>query len=279
MDETTPIPKKRFGSNRILNIFFIIAFSFIFLYYTLSGPTWNQSLANREATIIHVSPDETLTSVTKELEAKKVVRQAEALKIFVYLFKGGRNVASGDYLFNVRIPVWRVAWMLARGEHGVDPVRITIKEGATLDDMALVYGTELQAFRRDLFMSDPKSTEGYLFPDTYFFFPLTTSDEIVDQMSADFTKRIAPLKTDISNSGHSLDEIITMASLVQKEAQGESDAPIVAGILWKRIKNHMPLQVDADRSTYASMGLPAEPTRCHQSGAVSPRFALSLLSA
>src|SRR5689334_433562 len=115
MDETTPEIPKRFGSNRILNIFFIVAFSIIFLYYMLSAPISSQSIANRQGTTIHVAKSETLTSIANELETKKIVRQATALKFFVTFFGAGRKVPRGDYLFTENAPVWRVAWDLARG--------------------------------------------------------------------------------------------------------------------------------------------------------------------
>ena len=60
-------------------------------------------------------------------------------------------------------------------------------------------------------------------------------------------------------SGKSLLEIITMASILQGEASGENDIGIISGILWKRISLGMPLQVDVDKNTYTSKGLPSDP--------------------
>ncbi len=259
MNEIVPEVRKKFGNNKILNIFFIVAFALIFIYYMTWAPVWNQSIANRQGTLIHIASGETLTSIALDLKSHNIVRRVTALKFFVTVFGSRRNVPRGDYLFTENMPVWSVAWMLARGNHHINPTRITIKEGMTNEEIATLFATNLQAFRRDLFLSDPESKQGYLFPDTYFFFPLTTSSELIDELSNTFKKRISSLLADIESSGWSLDEIITMASLVEKEAQGESDASLVAGILWKRLKNRMLLQVDADRSTYVTMGLPSEP--------------------
>lgn len=251
--------KKSFRPKRVINIFFIVCFFLIFLYYMLSAPVASRSFVNRQGITIHVGSNESLGSVANELESKKVVRQAFVLKVLVSLFGSPRHVPRGDYIFKESVPVWSIAWKLARGDHGIDPVKVTFREGMTNEDMATLLSLKLKAFRRDLFLSDPKSKQGHLFPDTYFFFPLTTSDEILEEISANFDKRLAPLHTDISNSNHSLDDILTMASLIQKEAQGPQDAPTVSGILWKRIAKGMPLQVDADRSTYANIGLPKSP--------------------
>jgi UPF0755 protein len=248
-----------FRSNPILNIFFAICFLAIFLYYTLSAPLSSVSIANREGVIIHIYSNEPLDTITKELEDKKVIRHAFVLKTLVVLFKFGHPIIKGDYLFKERLPVWRVAWMLARGEHGISPTKVTFKEGITNSEMANILADKLKAFRKDLFFSDPKSKQGYLFPDTYFFFPLTTSEEIMNELVQNFNKKTNSLKTDIDNSNHSFEDIIKMASIIQKEAKDESDASTIAGILWKRIKKGMPLQVDAVKSTYANIGFPDEP--------------------
>ncbi len=250
---------KLFRSNPILNIFFILAFSGVFIYYMVSAPVTSQSVANRQGTLIHVSSNQTLSSIAKELEEKNVVRQAGVLKIFVKLFRFGHPVVKGDYLFKERIPVWRVAWMLARGKHGIDPLRITIKEGSTNKEITDLLSKNMQAFRIDLFESDERNKQGYLFPDTYFFFPMTTAKEILDDISINFDRKITPFKIDIEKSNRSLGDIIIMASIIEKEAAGDSDASTISGILWKRIEKGMPLQVDASKITYKEVGLPKEP--------------------
>ena len=250
---------KLFRSNPILNIFFILAFSGVFIYYMVSAPVTSQSVANRQGTLIHVSSNQTLSSIAKELEEKNVVRQAGVLKIFVKLFRFGHPVVKGDYLFKERIPVWRVAWMLARGKHGIDPLRITIKEGSTNKEITDLLSKNMQAFRIDLFESDERNKQGYLFPDTYFFFPMTTAKEILDDISSNFDRKITPFKIDIEKSNRSLGDIIIMASIIEKEAAGDSDASTISGILWKRIEKGTPLQVDASKITYKEVGLPKEP--------------------
>lgn len=239
--------------------FFALCFICITVYYLLSAPTFNRSIANGQVIAIHVAPNESLGEIANKLESKKIIKKAFVLKLLVELFGASHQIPRGDYVFKESMNTPRVAWMLARGNHNIDPIKITFKEGITNEEMATMISSKLLSFRRDLFLSDPKSKQGYLFPDTYFFFPMTTSDEIVDQMSSDFNNRIAPLKNDIENSSHSLDDIITMASLVQNEANGEADANIISGILWNRIKAGMPLQVDVSKETYNKAGLPTLP--------------------
>ncbi len=250
---------KRFRGSRILTIFFTFSFLGIFSYYIFSAPLSSMSVANRQGTIIHITPNESLKTISEELEIKKVVRQAVVVKSLVTLFKFGQPIATGDYLFKDRISAFHIALMLARSEHGINPIRVTLKEGLTNDEIATVLGSKLLSFRRDLFLADPRSKQGYLFPDTYFFFPLTTSKEIIDEMSANFIKRTIVISSDMLASNRTFADIITMASLIQKEALGESDSALIAGVLWKRIKKSMPLQVDASPVTYKKVGLPDQP--------------------
>jgi UPF0755 protein len=261
MDDITPEVSKSsfFRSHKVLYLVFLVFFVGIFIYHSLSAPTANRSIVNKQGVMIHISKNESLSQVALELEEKGIIKYDFALKIFVTLFGSANKVPRGDYLFTETKPVWSVAWMLARGDHHIDPIKITFREGMTNESMAELLSSKLPSFRKDLFISDERTKQGYLFPDTYFFFPLTSSDEIVDEMSQNFKKRLAPLEDKIRKSGHSLDEVITMASIIELEADGTGDAPTIAGILWKRINKGMLLQVDAAPRTYKTLGLPDEP--------------------
>ena len=90
------------------------------------------------------------------------------------------------------------------------------------------------------------SLEGYLFPDTYRFFKDAALSDIVGKMVNNLDGKLTPdLKTAVKNSSYNTYEILTMASLIEKEIPRDSDRAIVSGILWKRLKASVPLQVDA----------------------------------
>ncbi len=254
--ETEEIVKSSFfRSHKVLYLIFLVFFIGIIGYYITSAPTNNRSRANHQPTIIHVAQGEPLSKVILNLENQRIIRYRLVLKVLLTVFKLDRQIEKGDYLFDKNMSAWSVAWMLARGDHHIDPIKITFKEGVTNNEMATILADKLMSFKKDLFLSDPKARQGYLFPDTYFFFPMTTADEIVDEMSANYIKRMSSIRKDIVGGKYEW-EIITMASIIQKEAQGESDAPIVSGILWKRLRMNMPLQVDAAKETYSKAGLP-----------------------
>jgi len=209
--------------------------------------------------VIHIFNGQSIENVTQELKSKDAVRSNFTLKIFIKILKKGKGIVSGDYLIKKGSPVWTVAWQIGRGHHGIEPVKITIREGLNNEQIARVLAEKLSVFRKDLFLSEVQDKQGYLFPDTYFFFPLDTTPELVSKLSDNFDTRIKNLQSEIKASGKSLEEIITMASILEGEAGGEKDVEIISGILWKRISIGMPLQVDIDKRTYTTKGLPSNP--------------------
>jgi UPF0755 protein len=222
-------------------------------YYLFSSPLRNKDV------IIHISSSDSLATVSKKLETQSVIRHPIIFKILVYIISGDRHISYGDYLFKKDASLLKVGIQIGKGKHGINPVKITFKEGITNIEMADILADKISNFRKDLFLSDERSKEGYLFPDTYFFYPLSTTDEILTDITANFKKHINSLDKEIKQSGKSLSDVIIMASILEKEASGKDDAPVISGILWKRVELNMPLQVDAAPVTYKEIGLPKEP--------------------
>jgi len=239
---------------RIPNIFLVIGFIVLFfLYYFLSAPFGNKDV------VFHVSSGQSINFLSSELENKNVIRNDFTLKFFIKLLKSGKGIISGDYLIKKNSPVWIVAWQVGRGYHNIEPIKITIREGLNNEEIADLLVNKLSGFRKDLFLTLGDAKQGYLFPDTYFFFPLDTVEEIIEKLSNNFDNRIKNLNPSINSSGKSLSDIIIMASVLEKEASGKEDIAIISGILWKRISLGIPLQIDTDMSTYTTKELPLKP--------------------
>ena len=245
-----------FKVTTVLNIFFLICFLLIFGFYLFKAPV-NKS--NYDSIVIHVSKSDTLTSISKELKNKNIIKSEFLLKSFVSVFDLKRQIDKGDYMFKRTSPVFSIAWQLAKGKHKVNKIKITLREGLTIEEMANIFSNKLINFRRDLFMEESYGKEGYLFPDTYFFFPMDEAKDIVSELNNNFNNQIKNVEELIKKSNLSLEEIITMASIIEKEANGEKDAYLISGILWKRLSIGMPLQVDASPITYKEKGLPESP--------------------
>ncbi len=194
---------------------------------------------------MHIKKGLSLKEIAGSLEKDKVVKSPFLFEVLVIIFGKDRNVMAGDYLFTEPLAVPRVALRLAYGQFNLTPIKVTILEGATLSEMANTFRKIIPIFSKERFLKDTAGKEGYLFPDTYFFFPNVGTDQVIADMEDNFNKKLETLRDDIRKSGRSLKDIITMASLLEREAHTSDDRKIIAGILWKRIKIGMPLQVDA----------------------------------
>ena len=111
--------------------------------------------------------------------------------------------------------------------------------------MATILQKDIPGFDAPYFVKIAHDKEGYLFPDTYYFLPNVTADDVVSAMSNNFNQKIATLDSDIRSSSRSLKDIIIMASIVEQEARTIDTRKIIAGILWKRLDKGLLLQVDA----------------------------------
>ncbi|HEY4483835.1 MAG TPA: endolytic transglycosylase MltG [Candidatus Paceibacterota bacterium] len=186
----------------------------------------------------------------KILDEKGVIKSSlafESIYRFGFGLFGGEEklVIKGNYFFIERMTLLKVIYHVSTGNYGIDHIKITIPEGLNLRQMANVLGRNLPNFNRGRFLLLTKGQEGYLFPDTYFFSPSVSERDIVKEMKQNFEDKIAHLKEDMAESQYSEEEIIVMASILEKEGITSESRKIISGILWKRIETGMKLQVDA----------------------------------
>lgn len=125
-------------------------------------------------------------------------------------------------------------------------VSVTIPEGFTVHSIDERL-TKLGLIEASEFSMAAIRLEGYLFPDTYFVNGLNFSpNSLIKKMQENFIAKITPgMGEDMKKRERALEEIIIMASILEKEVRTEKDYPIVAGILWKRLDSGWPLQADA----------------------------------
>ena len=237
-------------------IFFLSLFLFLSLFYFLFLTAPKNF---PEQTIVTVEKGSTLTSISEDLKAKHLIKSKVLFETFVVIYGGEYHIADGDYLFENKLPVFEVARRIVKRDRHLAPVKVTIPEGYDNKEIADAYSSKLRNFNADEFLLEAKTKEGYLFPDTYFFFTNDNQDDVLKYMGETFEKKIKPIMNSITSSGKNENEIITMASIIEREANGDSDRGIISGILWNRISKKMPLQVDAAPETYKTRGLPKNP--------------------
>ena len=200
-------------------------------------------------------------SVSWKLKKEHIIRSQIVFEALMIIYGGEKHIISADYLFDIKEPVYQVARRILKGERRLAPVKVTIPEGFNLQDIGNLFSTKLSSFSKDKFLLSAKDKEGYLFPDTYFFFTTDTEQNVIKSMSENFYRKTRDLGAELpsGSSAPKFREIIIMASIIEREAKGDADRGFISGILWKRLAIGMPLQADAAPETYKRKGLPASP--------------------
>ncbi len=186
-----------------------------------------------------------LTSLASDLANKNIIKSPFLFKSFSVLFGGTKGIMAGDYIFNSRSSVIHLAWRFSRGQFDLNPVKVTFPEGLNVSEISTLVAKKFTKINPDLFNTLASSSEGYLFPDTYYFLPNVLPAEIIKVMTDNFQERIKTVTTELKSFNKPLTDIIKMASIVEDEARTMETRQIVAGILWRRLSLNMPLQVDA----------------------------------
>lgn len=197
---------------------------------------------------------DSVTGTAMRLVEAESLRSALVFRVAVALFGG--EVRAGTYLIQ-RDSAVGLALRMARGITGVTALKVTLPEGSSTREMSLILEKSLPGFSREKFHQIARDKEGYLFPDTYYLLPGTPEDEIVNVLENNFTERTANIRAEALTKGVNFDDVVKLASILEKEARQTETRKVVAGILLKRLERGMPLQVDAvfgyifERDTYS----------------------------
>lgn len=195
------------------------------------------------------------TETTRLLYEKNLISHPLLFKVLARFSGTDTHLQAGRYAFSHPIGMLEVLCRLGNGVSGIETVRITVPEGSTVRDIARIVHDALPAFDAEKFIRVATPQEGYLFPETYEVYTDVTPEELVARMKAQFTKEWDAISADATTT-ESMERIVIMASILEKETKQDEDRRMVSGILWKRIALHMPLQVDAvfgyihNRDTY-----------------------------
>jgi UPF0755 protein len=229
-----------------LAIIFLICAIFIWGFY-LPKDSNSQTMS-----YFSVKKGEGIYEVGKNLKSQGLVNSTILFDLYVLGGANAKNLKAGDYEVSPSMSVAKIADMIIEGRTAKKV--ITIIEGWTVEDIQ-------QYFKeKNIEGSVNKEEEGYLFPDTYEINPQDKAEDVVTAMEENFdTKLSQDLRNEIVKQKKTVSEIIIMASLIEKEVRNYADMQMVSGILWKRIDNKMPLQVDSAKETYQYKGLPASP--------------------
>ncbi len=194
-------------------------------------------------------------AIGARLVAAGVVRDELTYRVALWLSGDARRLQAGEYRFDRPMTPAEVIGKIARGE--MERVRVTFPEGLTIAEMATIFessglgsGDDFLAAAKEVLLiaaDDPaaRNLEGYLFPDTYALSPHAAAADLVRLMIDRFrTVATDALLGEAHARGWTLRQMITLASLVEKETGRPEERPIIASVYGNRLRIGMGLQCD-----------------------------------
>ena len=227
-----------------------IAFLLICLILFVSFVTISLSLLravdkNDNTIVTFVIPKGQATQIiAKNLHEEGLIRSPLAFRLLV-LQQGLQNkIQAGSFKLSPNLSTIELAHLLTKG---TDDVWITIPEGWRREEIAAsLVKQDLSNFDEKEFLDLSSGLEGQLFPETYLVSKASSSQTIVNLLHNTFeNKALALIKEHLPSSNLTVEQVLTLASLVQRESAHDTEMPLVAGILFNRLEINMPLQVDA----------------------------------
>jgi len=202
-----------------------------------------------------VNKGDGVRKVSADLAESNIISTDFTFMVYLKLSGLSSSIQAGDYKLTGNMSPKTIADILTKGK--VSSKKMTIPEGWTIDDIGTYLEKEKIATKADFdtatkksygndFLSDKpagQDLEGYLFPDTYQISATATADDIVKLMLANFGDKLAPeIRAAIKGSGMSAYEVITLASVVEREVAKPEDRKVVAGIFENRLNVGMALE-------------------------------------
>jgi len=204
---------------------------------------------------VDIPPGTGAAAIGMRLEEAGVVRDARTFRVALWMSGRARELQAGEYRFDRELSPIDVIDRLARGD--VYKRLITFREGLTIPEMAQVFeergfgaAADFERAARNVALiadldRDAQDLEGYLFPETYALPRGTSADELVSQMVALF-KRLydEPLRAEAAAAGLTTRQVVTLASLVEKETARPAERPLVGAVYRNRLRIGMGMQAD-----------------------------------
>ena len=245
--------------------------------------------------VLVIEKGQTGTEIADMLYERGLIRSTQGFKLWLYLSGTNDKLQIGHYQIPNKVTVRELISLLQEGH--VESIRVTIPEGYTVGDIAIVLEKN-QIMKAKDFLAEAKTfvpypymkgtrpatypVEGFLFPSTYEIPVGATPREVIQMMADEMNRYLTPaVKKQIQAQHMSIHDFVTLASIVERESLFDADRPTIAGVFKKRLAHGIPLQSDATISyvlgyakenvtigdtqlqspynTYVSKGLPPGP--------------------
>lgn len=234
-------------------VFFAVLFIILILtpivlnqYYQLQlAPVSKNQQA--EEKIFVVTPGQPITAIAQNLKKEKLIKNALAFRFLVAQMRIEKTIQYGDFRLSPKMSSRDIALELT---HGAIDIWITIPEGTRIEQQAEIIEERLKFGGNEAFNFSKKeytrlSEEGFMFPDTYLIPKDATAETVANQLRSTFQSKIEGSIIGNSTTNLPLEEVVTIASLIEREAKTAQEKPTIAGIINNRLSLGMPLQIDA----------------------------------
>ena len=249
--------KKSKSRKKTFIVIFIVAVLIFISPYALE--LFDLPTSNSTQTVAVSVPEGSSTKqIAQLLKSNKLIRSKY---IFLYKVKSGKynnKLNYGIFKFQKNMTVNEIIKIIGENTYSKKTYSVTIPEGYSAEQTAQLFeqagfikAQDFISALRDTynysFLNDIPSgnykykLQGFLFPSTYEFYTTATAHDVIDRMLGEFNKRYG----NAADSYDNIFEIITKASVIEKEAKLDSERAIIAGVIDNRLKENMLLQVDA----------------------------------
>lgn len=209
--------------------------------------------SSTENVSVQIPMGSTAGSIANMLEEKDLIKSSAVFKINLRLSGKSADIKAGNYSFTKQMDNDEIINIITSGVSTGDSV--TIPEGYTVKDIASRLASKgivtEQEFLSEIktgkfnydFLDGSGNLEGYLYPNTYNFHKGMSAHEIIDVMLKEFDKKMDDsIEKEMKSKNLDYNKVVTMASIVQKEAGSVSEMPKIASVFYNRLKIKMPLQ-------------------------------------
>lgn len=252
-------------------VIMLVCIAVVVLAVTQIGRNWLVPANANDTQIVEVEiPEGTPVSTMGDiLEEQGLIRSSSAFSLLVRVQGAAANLQAGVHDLSPSMTMPEIVAALQEGAEEAGLLKVTVNEGLTVDQIAEVvadstsYSAEdflnlmsNQEFLAQLVQQYPILTdsynnpnvryvlEGYLFPATYDVAQGETLESLVTQMVDKTNEVLSKYQADIDASSYSLQDIMSIASLVEKEGQTTEDRKLIAGVFYNRLEQGMPIQSD-----------------------------------
>ncbi|MBI5452164.1 endolytic transglycosylase MltG [Candidatus Gottesmanbacteria bacterium] len=224
---------------------FIILLGILLIFIVSIFLWWYQAIkpsnpANTTPLIFSIKRGEGIRTIAEHLQKQDLIRSSVAFFLIARFGGLDNNIQAGDFRLNPAMDLYTVINTLT---HGTIDVWITILEGWRNEEIALVLARQLNIPEQEFLKV---AREGYMFPDTYLIPKDAEAAAVTKIFLSNFDNKVTPeVKMRAKAKKLSLDEVITVASMVEREAKFKEDRPLVASVILNRLSLGMKLDIDA----------------------------------